>query len=382
MDFKLSEEQEMIRSMARDFTENEIAPYAQDWDKNDEFPQATIDKLFDLGLMTIGVPEEYGGEGLDHTSQNLILEEIARGDAGVATTLCGNALLGPDPVYVAASHEQKKWWYDLQLQKVMTGFCLTEPGAGSDAGSLATKCKKVGDEYILNGSKQFITNAPVAGLFTVFATLDKSLGYKGMCCFMVDAHTEGVTIGKHEEKLGIRSSKTAPVVFEDVRVPAKNLLGKEGDGFAIAMKTLDISRACVAAMATGLSQAAYEAAAKYAVERIQFGKPIINLQAIGFMLADMAMAIEAGRLLYLSASNKQDSGLPYTEAASLAKAFCGDNCQKICSDAVQVFGGYGFTKEYPVEKYYRDAKIMQLYEGTSQVQRVVIAKDIARQFSK
>lgn len=382
MDFRFTDEQEMIRKMARDFADNEIAPYAQEWDKNDEFPWDTVNKAFDLGLMTVGIPAEYGGEGLDHVSQNIVLEELARGDAGFATTMCGNTLLGPDPVVIAATHEQKKWWYDLQLQKVMSAFVLTEPGAGSDVAGMSTKCKKIGDEYILNGNKQFITNGGVAGLYTVFATMDKSLGYKGMCAFMVDAKTPGITVGKKEDKLGIRSSNTVSLNFENVRVPAKNLLGKEGDGFKIAMGTLDISRACVAAMAVGVAQAAYEAAARYALERVQFGKPIIQLQAVGFMLADMAIALEAGRLLYLAASSKQDMHLPYTEAASLAKAFCGDNAMRICTDAVQVFGGYGFTKDYPVEKYFRDAKIMQLYEGTSQVQRVVIANDIAKQFSK
>jgi len=372
----------MIKKMARDFAENEIAPFAQQWDRDDEFPWETVNKMFDLGLMTVGIPAEYGGAGLDHVSQNIVLEELARGDAGIATTMCGNTLLGPDPVLIAADHEQKKWWYDLQLQRKIAAIALTEPGAGSDVVGLSTKCKKVGDEYILNGTKQFITNGGLGGLLTVFATTDKSLGHKGMCSFMVDATTPGVSVGKKEDKLGIRSSHTVSLVFEDVRVPAKNLLGKEGDGFKIAMKTFDISRACVAAMAVGVSQAAFEAAAKYACERVQFGKPIIQLQGVGFMLADMAMAIEAGRLLYLEASCKQDLHMPYTEAASLAKAFCGDNAMKVCTDAVQVFGGYGFTKDYPVEKYFRDAKIMQLYEGTSQVQRIVIANDIAKQFSK
>ncbi|HWQ74847.1 MAG TPA: acyl-CoA dehydrogenase family protein [Syntrophomonas sp.] len=382
MDFRLTDEQKMIRDMARDFTENEIIPNAAQWDRDGEFPWETVNKMFDVGIMNIGIPAEYGGEGVDHVSQNLVLEEIARGDAGIATTLCGNALLAPDPVLIAATDEQKKWWYGRQLERAIPAICITEPGAGSDVVAMSTKCQKVGDEYIINGNKQFITNGGLGGLYTLFATTDKSLGHKGICAFMIDAKTPGITVGKEEDKLGIRSSNTVSLNFEDVRVPAKNLLGKEGEGFKICMQTFDISRACVAAMAIGLSQAAFEAAAKYACERKQFGAPIIKIQAVGFMLADMAMNIEAGRLLYLSAASKQDLHIPYTEAASLAKAFCGDNAQKITADAVQVFGGYGFTKDYPVEKYYRDSKIMQLYEGTSQVQRVVIANNIAREFSK
>ncbi|HEX3010600.1 MAG TPA: acyl-CoA dehydrogenase family protein [Syntrophomonadaceae bacterium] len=378
MDFRLSEEQEMMRKMARDFADNEIAPYAGEWDKQDIFPEKVVKQMFDLGLMTIGVPAEYGGPGLDHVAQNLVTEEIARGDGGLATTLAANTLLGPDPVLIAATHEQKQWWYGLQNEGVMTAFCLTEPGAGSDAGGLSMRCIKDGNDYILNGTKQFISNGGVAGLYTVFATLDKKMGRKGMCAFMVDRNSPGITIGPKEDKLGIRSSNTTSVIFEDVRVPAQNLLGKEGDGFLIAMKTLDISRATVGAMATGIAQAAMEASIKYALERQQFGKPIAAFQAIQFMLADMAQYIEASRLLYLEASSKQDMGLPYTQIASLAKCFAGDTAMKVATDAVQVFGGYGYTKDYPVEKYFRDAKIMQIFEGTAQVQRLVIASDLLK----
>ncbi|NMA63427.1 MAG: acyl-CoA dehydrogenase [Syntrophomonadaceae bacterium] len=380
MDFRFSEEQEMMRRMARDFADNEIAPYAQEWDEKDEFPEETVKKMHEVGLLTIGVPAEYGGPGLDHVAQNLVVEEISRGDAGIATTMVASTLLGPDPVLIAATDEQKKWWYGRELEGCMTAFALTEPGAGSDVAGMSTRCEKVGDEYILNGTKQFITNGGVAGLYTVFTTMDRKLGHRGMCAFMVDRDTPGISVGPKENKLGIRSSNTTQVIFEDVRVPAKNLLGKEGDGFMICMKTLDISRACIAAMATGISQAAFEASVKYSFERQQFGQPIFNFQAIQFILADMAQYIEAGRLLYLSASSRQDMGLPYTEQASLSKCFCGDTAMKVTTDAVQVYGGYGYTKEYPVEKYFRDAKIMQIFEGTNQVQRVVIANDIRRNF--
>lgn len=378
MDFRLSEEQKMMQSMARDFAENEIIPYALKWDKNSEFPVKTIQKMHEIGLMTIGIPAEYGGAGLDFLAQNLVVEEISRGDAGICVIMAASTLLGPDPVFLAGTHEQKKWWYDQQNDGVLAAFCLTEPGAGSDAAGISTTCVKDGNNYILNGTKQFISNGGVAGLYTVFATLDKKLGSKGICCFMVDRNTPGISIGPEEDKMGIRSSNTTSVIFEDVRVPARNRLGQEGEGFRICMKVLDISRAMVAAMATGVAQAAFEASVKYAKERVQFGKPIATFQAIQFILADMAQYIQAGRLLYYEASSKQDMGLPYTAAASLAKCFAGDTAMKVATDAVQVFGGYGYIKDYPVEKYFRDAKIMQIFEGTAQVQRLVIANDVLR----
>lgn len=379
MDFVLTDEQIMIKKMARDFADNEIIPYCQGWDAQDIFPHDTVKKLFELGLMTIGVPAEYGGSGLDHLSQGLVVEEIARGDAGLATTLTASTLLAADPVYLAATDEQKKWFYGRMNEGDMAAFCLTEPGAGSDVGGLSTKCVRDGDDYILNGTKQFISNGGVAGLYTVFATLDKKMGYKGHCAFIVDRNTPGVTIGPKEDKLGIRSSNTTQVIFEDVRVPAKNLLGKEGEGFKICMKTLDLSRAVVAAMAVGVAQGAFECAVKYSKERQQFGQPICKFQAIQFMLADMAMQVETARLLYQKACSLQDMGLPYTQMSSLAKCWAGDAAMKVATDAVQIYGGYGYSKEYPVEKYFRDAKIMQIFEGTAQVQRLVIAGDILKE---
>ncbi|MEA1959746.1 MAG: acyl-CoA dehydrogenase family protein [Bacillota bacterium] len=378
MDFRFTEEQIMIQKMARDFADNEILPYCQDWDAQDIFPWDTVKKLHDLGLMTVGVPAEYGGPGLDHLAQAIAVEEIARGDAGLATTLAASTLLAADPVYVAADDEQKKWFYGRMTEGDLAAFCLTEPGAGSDAGGLSTRCVKDGDDYILNGTKQFISNGGVAGLYTVFTTLDKSMGYKGHCAFMVDRNTSGVTIGPKEDKLGIRSSNTTQVIFEDVRVPAKNLLGKEGEGFKICMKTLDLSRAVVAAMAVGVAQGAFECAVQYSQERQQFGQPISKFQAIQFILADMAMHVETARLLYQKACSLQDMGLPFTQMSSLAKCWGGDAAMKVATDAVQVYGGYGFSKEYPVEKYFRDAKIMQIFEGTAQIQRLVIASDVLK----
>jgi len=378
MDFRLSDEHEMIRKMARDFANNEILPYCQKWDEEHIFPWEAVKKLQETGLMTCGVPEEYGGPGIDHLGQAIICEEIARGDAGLATTLAANTLLGPDPVYIAATDEQKKWWYGLQNDGLLSAFCLTEPGAGSDAGGLSTKCVKDGDDYILNGTKQFISNGAVAGLYTVFATLDKKMGAKGMCAFMVDRATPGISVSPPENKLGIRSSNTTQVIFEDVRVPAKNLLGKEGDGFKICMKTLDISRAVVGAMATGIAQGAMECAVQYAKDRQQFGKPIATFQGIQFMLADMAVLVETARLLYQKAASNQDQGIPYTREASLAKYWGGEAAMRVADDALQIHGGYGYTKEYMVEKYFRDAKIYQIFEGTAQVQKIVIAGDLLR----
>lgn len=378
MDFRISDEHEMIKKMARDFANNEVLPYCQKWDEDHIFPWETVKKLQDVGLMTCGVPAEYGGPGIDHLGQAIIAEEICRGDAGLGTTLAASTLLGPDPVYIAASDEQKKWWYGQMMEGAITAFCLTEPGAGSDAAGLSTRCVRDGEYYVLNGTKQFISNGGVANLYTVFATMDKKMGHKGICSFMVDRNTPGISVSPPENKLGIRSSNTTQVIFEDVKVPAKNLLGKEGDGFKIAMKTLDISRAVVGAMATGVAQGAFECAVQYAKERQQFGKPIAAFQAVQFMLADMALMCETARLLYQKAASNQDQGLPYTKEASLAKYWGGEAAMKVSLDAVQVYGGYGYTKDYLVEKYFRDAKIFQIFEGTAQVQKLVIAGDVLR----
>jgi butyryl-CoA dehydrogenase len=379
MDFRLSEEQEMMKKMAHDFAANEIAPYANEWDNNHVYPQECLDKMHELGLMTIGVPAEYGGAGLDHVAQNIVAEEICWGDAGIGTIMVASTLLASDPILVAANDEQKKMWYGRMNEGMLGAFCLTEPGAGSDAGGIATRCVKDGDDYIITGNKQFISNGGTAGQYTLMATLDKKMGSKGMCAFIIDADSPGITVGKVEDKLGIRTSNTTEVIFEDVRVPAKNLLGKEGQGFYIIMKTLDISRASIAAMATGVAQRCLDESLEYAKLRTQFGKPISSFQAIQFKLADMAMRIEASRLLYYEASSLQDMDVPrFSKAASLAKAYAGDTAMFCGTEAVQVFGGYGYTKEYPVEKLMRDAKIFQIYEGTGEVQRLVIAGDLLR----
>ncbi|MGE5455337.1 MAG: acyl-CoA dehydrogenase family protein [Methylocystaceae bacterium] len=378
MDFKLNEEQEMIRSMAADFAANEIAPYAIEWDKADEVPFDTIQKMQDLGIMTIGVPGEYGGDGLDWLSKYLVVEEIGAGDAGLGTCVVASTLLASDPIWVGANDEQKKWWYGRMLEGAVCGFCLTEPGAGSDALGMTTKCVKDGSDWILNGTKQFITNGGFAKNFSVFATQDKSLGNKGINAFMVDRDMPGVSIGPKEDKLGIRSTSTTQVIFEDVRVPGWMCLGGEGKGTPILMETLDLSRTAIAALATGIATAALKAAVAYANERTQFGKPISSFQAIQFMLADMATAVECARLLYHKAAYLQDNELPFKLTSNMAKMFAADTAMWVSTDAVQIFGGYGYTKEYPVEKYMRDAKIMQIFEGTVQVQRMVIGKYLTK----
>ena len=307
-----------------------------------------------------------------------VADELAQRDAGIGTTVVASSLLATDPIMVAANHKQKKWWFGRMLEGAMCAFCLTEPEAGSDALGLSMKCTKDGSDWILSGTKQFITNGGFARQFSVFATMDKSLGNKGINGFMVDKDFPGVRVGNKEEKLGIRTSSTTEVIFDDVRVPGWMCLGGEGHGTAILMETLDYSRTAIAALATGISTGALNAAIAYANERKQFGKPISSFQAIQFMLADMAATTEASRLLYQKAAWLQDNGLPFKLASNIAKMYSADSAMKNSVDAVQIFGGYGYSKEYPVEKYMRDAKIMQIFEGTVQVQRMVIGKYLSK----
>lgn len=378
LSFHLNEEQEAIRDMAKKFAEQEIAPHAIHYDERDEFPWEIVKKLHEVGLLTAGVPEEFGGPGIDYIGQAVVCEELARGDAGVGTTVLASCMLGADPVVIGGSDDQKKRFFDVLNKGGLGAFCLTEPGAGSDAAGLSMTAKLDGDAYILNGTKQFITNGGVADYYTVFATTDKKLKHRGIVAFMVDRHSPGVSIGKKENKLGIRTSDTAQVVFEDVRVPVANRLWNEGEGFKLCMMTLDMSRPMIAALAVGNAQAAFDCALRYAKDRMAFGKPIAALQAIQFMLADMAMEIEAARLLVWKACWLKMQGKPFGLAASLSKAYAADMGMKVTTDAVQILGGYGYSKEYPAEKCMRDAKIMQIYEGTSQIQRVVIAGNLLR----
>ena len=374
INFELSDEQKMLKETSRDFAEKEIRPVAEELDRDSIFPHDIVKKAWELGLMNTTVPEEYGGAGLDYLSGSIIEEQLSWGCSGVATSLFTNGLASA-PVELAGSEEIKKKYLGMLIEEPkLASFCLTEPGAGSDVSSMQTTAVKQGDKYVINGSKCFITNGSHADWYTVYAKTDPDAGHRGISAFVVERDW-GVVVDKKEDKLGQRASDTALISFTDVEVPAENMLGEENSGFKLAMMTLDRTRPGVAAMATGIQQAALEAAVDYAKERIQFGVPIAAHQAIQFMIADMATKVEASRLLYQKSAWLLDNGFRNSLVASHAKRFASDSAMETAVDAVQVFGGYGFIKEYPVEKLMRDAKIMQLYEGTSQIQRLVIAKE-------
>jgi len=373
--FDPTPEQEALREMARKFAAHEIRPKAAEWDRDGVFPMELFRKAYDLGLMTGFIPEVYGGQGLSSLDTCFLEEELAWGCSGVATSMTANGLaLGP--ILLAGTEEQKRAFVSpFAAEFRFASFCLTEPGAGSDAGAIATTARRDGGEYVLNGRKCFITNGAHASQYTVFASTDLSRGHRGLSAFVVPGETPGVSSGKKEDKMGQRASETSDVLFEDVRVPEANRLGAEGEGFKVAMRTLDYARASVAAMAVGVARAAYEHAAEYARQRVQFGQPIAMNQAIYFLLADMATDIEAARLLTWKAAWLADQGKRNTKESAFAKAFAADLAMRVTTDAVQIFGGYGYMKEYPVEKLMRDAKLLQIYEGTSQIQRMVIAKE-------
>jgi butyryl-CoA dehydrogenase len=377
MNLNFTEEQKSLQKLVREFTSKEITPVAKKYDHEGEFPWDLFNKVVDMGLHCMPAPEEYGGPGLDAVTCAILAEELAKGDAGFATTVAANGLASY-PVLLAGNDTQKKLFFDILMQGKLAAFCLTEPNAGSDAGSVATTARREGEEYVLNGTKCFITNGGVASVYTVFATVDKGKGLKGLTAFLVERDRPGLSIGQEEDKMGIRSSNTTEVIFQDVRIPVANLLGKEGDGFKIAMQTLDISRPVVGALGVGLGQAAINYAVKYAKERIQFNKPIATFQAIQFMLADMAIAVESARWLVYRAAFLKDAGLPFTFESAMAKALGGDVAMRVSTDAVQIMGGYGYSREYPVEKLMRDAKILQIFEGTNQVQRMVIAGQLLK----
>ena len=375
VNFDPTPEQEALREMVHKFAANEIRPRAAEWDRDGYFPLELFRKAFDLGLMTGFIPEIYGGQGLTILDTCILEEEISWGCSGVATSLNANALaLGP--ILLAGTGEQKRVFVQpFATEFRFASFCLTEPGAGSDAGGIAMTARRDGGAYVLNGRKCFITNGAHASQYTVFASTDRSRGHRGLSAFVVPRETPGVSSGKKEDKMGQRASETSDVLFEDVRVPEANRLGAEGEGFKIAMRTLDYARAGVAAMAVGVARAAYEHAAEYGRQRVQFGQPIAMNQAIYFLLADMATDIEAARLLTWKAAWLADQGKRNTKESSFAKAFAADLAMRAATDAVQIFGGYGYMKDYPVEKLMRDAKLLQIYEGTSQIQRMVIAKE-------
>jgi acyl-CoA dehydrogenase len=339
-----------------------------------------LQKAFDAGLMNLSVPVEFGGPGFSVVDQVIITEEISYGCVGMGTSMMANDL-ALTPIIVGGTDEQKKRFVTPFTEKLkFASFCLTEPGHGSDAGGMETRIEKKGDHYLLNGSKQWITNGGVADQLTVFCTIDRKLGPKGICALVVDKNTPGITVGKHEDKMGQRASETVVLNFEDVKVPLDRLLGKEGEGFKIAMQTLDRTRPLVAISGVGVARAALEHALKYSKERKQFGQPISGFQGIQFMLADMAADIEASRLLTWQCSWMIDHNKPASMYSSFAKRVATDTAMKVTTDAVQIFGGYGYVKEYPVEKLMRDAKLLQIYEGTNQIQRVVIARELLKQF--
>lgn len=378
IEFRLTEEQQRLRELAREFAQREIVPVAAELDREQKFSQEIVNKYFEIGLLHSAVPEEYGGGGLSSLEGALVAEELGAACAGVASYLGAN-ILGLTPFLIAGSPELKK---ELLTRHCggpnLAAFCLTEPGAGSDVASMRTTAKQVGDEFVINGTKHFITNGGVASLYSVFATEAPDQGHRGISAFMVPAKTPGVAHGKKEDKMGQRAADTREVIFEDVHIPARYRLGKGRDGFKIAMMTLDDSRAGVGAAAVGIGRASLEAAVKYAKERTQFGKPIAQLQGIQFMLADMAMRVEAARLLVWQAASLHDQGQRNTKESAIAKCFAGDTAMQVAMDAVQVLGGYGYMKDYPVEKYMRDAKLHQIYEGTNQIQRLVIAGELLR----
>jgi len=374
VDFTLTDEQKDLRELARSFAEKEIRPVAWEYDKDGTWPQGIIEKAWEVGLMNTHVPEEYGGPGLSYMDGCLIEEELGWGCSGVATSLNANGLASA-PVSIGGSEAVKKKYLGMLTERpALASFCLTEPDAGSDVSGMRTTAVRKGDKYVINGSKCFITNGGYADWFTVYAKTDKDAGHRGISAFVVDKD-DTVTVDKKEDKMGQRASNTATISFNDTEIPAENLLGEENKGFKLAMMTLDRTRPGVAAMATGIAQAAFEFACAYSKERVQFGVPIAMHQAIQFMIADMATDIEAARLLTWQSAVLLDQGRRNTLACSHAKRFAADAAMKITTDAVQIYGGYGFIKEYPVEKLMRDAKIMQLYEGTSQIQRLVIARE-------
>ena len=375
--FSLTEEQKELRRLARDFAENEIRPHEAECDENMRHPEELIAQAHELGLMNLHVPEEYGGLGLPAFDGMLVGEELYWGCSGIGTSITANGL-GAGPVIGFGSDEQKRQWLTpLIEQPILCSFGLSEPGAGSDVASLKTTAVREGDEYVLNGSKTFITNAGYAAWAVVFAKTDPKSA-NGMSAFIVPMDAEGVTIEKHLEKMGQRATDTSAFALQDVRIPAENRIGEEGDGFKIAMATLDATRPGTAIGAVGVAQAGYEHSVAYAKERVTFDVPIAMHQGVNFMIADMATEIEASRLLCWQAAWMLDQGYgrKATLYSSFAKRFAADTAMKVTTDAVQVFGGYGYIKEYPVEKLMRDAKLFQIYEGTSQIQRLVIAREI------
>lgn len=371
--------QELL-AMVREFVDKEVIPTVGEYEKTGEFPEKLLNMACDMGLNQLCIPEEFGGPGLTNVQVFAIAEEIARGDIGIGTTLIANALASY-PVLIAGTDAQKKLWFDTMVERKYAAFCLTEPNAGSDAGGVQTTAVEDGDDYIINGTKCFISNGPIAGIYTVLASTRKKAGIMGLSAFIVERDRPGVSIGKEEDKMGMRLSCTSEVIFDNVRVPKDHLLGKKNRGFKYIMETLDHSRAGVGAFGVGIGQRVVEEATKYAKQRKQFGQPVANFQAVEIMLADMEIQVQSARQMYLHAAELMDAGLPFTMEAAIAKTMGTDTGMKCAVDGVQVMGGYGYMREYPMEKLMRDAKILQIYEGTNQIQRTVIAGQLKKKYT-
>ncbi len=376
MHLVFTEEQLMMRDMVCQFAESEIAPFVDRMEQG-EFPHDILKKMGELGLMGITVPEKYGGAEMDFTSYILAIYELSKVSAVVGVILSVHTSVGTNPILYFGTAEQKKNYIPkLASGEYLGAFCLTEPEAGSHAGALKTKPDKQGDHYVLNGSKVFITNGGEADVYIVFASTNPNRGSRGISAFIVEKSTPGFIVGKDEKKMGLHGSRTVQLTFENMKIPMENMLGNENEGFKIAMANLNIGRIGISAQSLGIAEAALEAATNYAKERVQFGKPIAVNQGVGFKLADMATAVEAAKLLVYRAANLQSLGLPCGKEASMAKLFASRTAVQVATEAIQIFGGYGYTEDYPVERYFRDAKVTEIYEGTSEIQKIVISKNI------
>jgi butyryl-CoA dehydrogenase len=379
MDFKLTDEQELIREAVREFADAEVAPIAAELDRDHRFPTELLPKLAELNLMGMPYPEKVGGAGADYLSYVIAIEELSRACATTSVIVSAHSSLATWPIYTFGTPAQHdRYLADMTSGRRLGAFALTEPAAGTDAAAGTTTAVLKGDEYVLNGSKIFISNAPFAEIYIVFAKTDPDQGTRGMSAFIVEKDTPGFSVGEAEHKLGIRGSSTPPLYFSNCHIPGSALLGGEGNGFRVAMQTLDGGRIGIAAQALGIAQAALDASVAYAKERVQFGKPIATLQAIQWMIADMATEIDAARLLTYRAASNMDNGRPYSTEGAMAKLFASETATRVAGKAIQIHGGYGYTESYPVERNWRDAKITEIYEGTSEVQRMVIARSALR----
>jgi alkylation response protein AidB-like acyl-CoA dehydrogenase len=373
----LTQEQEMIRDSMRDFAQERLAPFAGEWDRNHTFPAEALKELAALGAMGVVVPEEWDGAGMDYMSLVLMLEEIAAGDGATSTIVSVQNSLACGITMKYGSDEQKEQYLKPLARGDMLGcFCLTEPHTGSDASAITTRATRDGDHFVLNGVKQFITTGKYAQVAIVFAVTDKAAGKKGISCFLVPTDTPGYIVARIEEKMGQKASDTAQIIFENCRIPASCLLGKEGDGYRIALSNLEAGRIGIAAQSVGMARSALDAAVRYAKDRVAFGVPLTGHQAVSFRIADMATQVDAARLMVWRAAMLKDAGKPCLKEASMAKMFASEIAEKVCSDAIQIHGGYGYTSDFPVERIYRDVRVSQIYEGANDIQRLVIGRAI------